>query len=224
MYQLVLSKTIFTMLLIIVGSLVGISSIYTPVNVETQPQPQPQKPQTTLGGVTTPQSKIELGQQVIDQNIRRSMEENQLLNRLMPKIVDRIDVKLVLTQRPGQINTVQGYGAYWAKAACPPGETAVSLGYEHRPLEASTNEYIMTVKRGAQDSHGKASDPNSNVWNIKTRFEDGGGMVYTYAECLKVVLSLKGPQQPQQQSPSQPQQPAQPPGGPPLRPPPEFGK
>ena len=55
MYHLVLNKTIFTMLLVIIGSLVGISSIYTPANVETQPQPQPQKPQTPLqGGIIMP--------------------------------------------------------------------------------------------------------------------------------------------------------------------------
>jgi hypothetical protein len=132
----VFNKTIFTMLLIIVGSLVGISSIYTPANVETQPQPQPQKEQTftTIPGLTTTQSKLTPGQQSqIDQQIFRTLGDNQLLNRLMPKIIDRIDVKLVLTQRPGQIGSVKvgtlgSGGAAWGKASCQPGETAVSAG------------------------------------------------------------------------------------------------
>lgn len=194
--------------------LVGISSIYTPANVETQPQPQPQpqKPQTTIPGLKMPQSKIELGQQIADQNALRAIQDKQLLDRLMPQIIDRIDVKLVLTQRPGQISDRQAGlfaagGAAWGKATCQPGETAVSAGFTHE-LRSGTEQSIFTMRR---------NDPNANAWDITTSL-DGTGKLRTYAECLKVQLSLKGATQPQAQQASPP------PGGPPLQPPPEFGK
>jgi hypothetical protein len=214
MYHLVLNKTIFTMLLVILGSLVAISSIYTPANVETQPQPQPQKEQTftTIPGLTTTQSKLTPGQQSqIDQQIFRTLGDNQLLNRLMPEIIKRIDVKLILTQRPGKIVSVEvgdlmSRGVADGQASCPPGETAVSAGIDHNLVRS--NPYIWTVKR----------IPNSNTWDFSTIFEGDGGKLRTYVECLKVELSLKSAPQPQ------PQQPSPPPGGPPLRPPPEFGK
>jgi hypothetical protein len=108
------------MLLLGTGSIVGISSIYTPANVETQPQqqpqpqplPQPQKPQTTIPGLKIPQSKIELGQQIADQNALRAIQDKQLLDRLMPQIIKRIDVKLVLTERPSKTVIVDHEGLY----------------------------------------------------------------------------------------------------------------
>jgi hypothetical protein len=51
---------IITVLLVVTASLVGISSVYKPANVETQPQPQPQKPDPYLiqpkfkGQIVTP--------------------------------------------------------------------------------------------------------------------------------------------------------------------------
>jgi hypothetical protein len=226
--------SVLMMLLLGTGSIVGISSIYTPANVETQPQqqpqpqplPQPQKPQTTIPGLKMPQSKIELGQQIADQNALRAIQDKQLLDRLMPQIIKRIDVKLVLTQRPGGTGEVKpgnnpltaGTAVAGGKAGCPPGETAVSAGFDYS-LGGGTDQSIWKFSR----------IPNSNTWDLLTRIDDGYGKFFTYAECLKVELSLKGaqqpqPQQPQPQQPSQQQPPAQPPGGPPLQPPPEFGR
>jgi hypothetical protein len=157
---------------------------------------------------------------VADQKrIMQAIQDNQLLNRLLPKIIDRIDVKLVLTQRPGQIGSVRsgelsvGSPSVSAQARCLPGETAVSGGIDHE-LIGSTNPYIWKFAR-------EKNVPN--VWTFLTVFDGTGGKLYSYAECLKVELSLKGAQQPQPQQPTQPQPPAQPPGGPPLQPPPEFG-
>jgi hypothetical protein len=208
-------SSVLMMLLLGTGSLVAISSMYMPANVETQPQPQPQKPQTPLqGGIIMPRGGLGSAQDVADQKrIMQTIQDKQLLDRLMPEIIKRLDVKLILTQRPGQTmdRQVSGLlasgGAAWGKASCQPGETAVSAGFTHQ-LSGGTEQSIFTLMR---------NDPNSNAWDITTSL-DGSGKIRTYAECLKVVLSLKDAQQPQAQQPSPP------PGGPPLRPPPEFGK
>jgi hypothetical protein len=109
----------------------------------------------------------------------------------MQKIINRIDVKLVLTQRPGQIavgtsGTLVSGVALEANARCLPGETAVSAGISHK-LTGSTDPNIWTVKRF----------PDSNIWNFATIMDGTGGKLYTFAECLKVELSLKGSPQPQ---------------------------
>jgi hypothetical protein len=194
--------SVLMMLLIVTGSLIGISSIYQPVNVETQPQPQPQKP--TIG------SKI-IVPKTIDPTAQRALEDRQLLDRLMPEIIKRIDVKLVLTQRPGQTGEMKagflsGRGAAWGKAGCPPGETAVSAGFTHR-LNSGTEQSIFNLRK---------DDPNSNAFDITTSL-DGSGTLFTYAECLKVQLSLRPltAHQPGslgylQEIPSQPRPPTQP--------------
>jgi hypothetical protein len=210
------------MLLIGTASLIGISSsIYQPANVETQPQ---QIPGTE--GLITRQQK---------ENMDQYMADSQLLDRIMPIIIKRIDGKtlaqkidaatllqkidaktlaakvlpyldlnVALTQRPGQIGSIKvgalaPGGAAWGKAGCPPGETAVSAGFTH---QAKGDLSVFSLYR---------TDPNSNAWDVTTDFDDTG-KVFTYAECLKVELALKEPQQPQQSE-------QQPPGGPPLRPP-----
>jgi hypothetical protein len=207
----VFNKTIFTMLLVIVGSLVGISSIYTPANVETQPQPQPQKPQTPLqGGIIMPPGGLGSAQDVADQKrIMQAIQDKQLLDRLMPEIIKRIDVKLVPTVRPGQRAQVDVSGTgideetATVTAKCAPGETIVSGG--------------MSISPNGKVSYSAQNGQQDNSWVIISTF-DGDGSVSALAECLTAKLTLKGVQQPQ------PQPPAQPPGGPPLQPPPEFGK
>jgi hypothetical protein len=86
------------MLLVGTGSLV----VYTPANVETQPIQQPQQPQqpqkpqsqlgpqTHLGALIMPKSKMDLAQT----DIMRAIEDRKLLDRLMPQIIDRIKVTL----------------------------------------------------------------------------------------------------------------------------------
>jgi hypothetical protein len=90
-------SSIFLMLLLGAGSLVGISSsIYKPANVAAQPQPivppgqiqkQPpivtqQQPQSTTGKIITQQQAEKLDQ---------AMEDKKLLDRLFPQIIKRID-------------------------------------------------------------------------------------------------------------------------------------
>ena len=61
-------SSVLMMLLLGTASFVGLSSIYTPANVETQPQPK--IPQNSL---IIPQSKL------ADPQVLRAIEENQLL-------------------------------------------------------------------------------------------------------------------------------------------------
>ncbi|HEU4822554.1 MAG TPA: hypothetical protein VFS97_03950 [Nitrososphaeraceae archaeon] len=120
------------MLLLGTGSLIGVSSIYQPVNVETQPQP---------------------GSKIIVNNptAQRALEDRQLLDRLMPEIIKRIDVKLVLTQRPGQraeidINNPLAQKTSMVRASCVPGESLVGGGMMFRnmgELNAATNQEIQ---------------------------------------------------------------------------------
>jgi hypothetical protein len=81
------------MLLLGTGSLVGISSIYQPANVETQPQPQPQKPPQYLGdfkqGSLTKKDLIPTTPQMV-----RERQDRELLDRLMPQIIGRMQVTL----------------------------------------------------------------------------------------------------------------------------------
>jgi hypothetical protein len=198
--------SVLMMLLLGTGSLVGISSMYTPANVETQPQPQPQKPQTPLqGGIITPRGGLGSAQDVADQKrITQAIQDKQLLDRLMPKIIDRIDVKLVATGRPGQTKNID-HGTssdpgVFVEAKCGPGETVVGGQYLANGLVYSYD-----------------STPGLNGWRIAADF-DQDGTASVSAWCLKAEVSLKGAQQPQ------PQPPSPPPGGPPLQPPPEFGK
>ena len=84
-------SSVLMMLLLGTGSLVGISSMYTPANVETQPQQQPQPtPQPQVEGLITPKFKSQI---VTPQSIR-DQQDNQLLDRLMPKIIERLQVTL----------------------------------------------------------------------------------------------------------------------------------
>jgi hypothetical protein len=220
--------SVFMMLLLGTGSLLGVISIYQPVDVETQPQPQPQIPGSKIIVPGLPKQQ----QPTIAQQQQRALEDKQLLDRLMPEIIKRIDVKLVLTQRPGQIGLVKSTldptgNALEAKARCQPGETAVSAGFY-----AASSGTVYYVKRDNPNERDvRYTDPNA--WTMRS-WHDGDGRLSTYVECLKVQLSLRPLTALQQnplaylqeipQPPAKPQPPSQPPGGPPLQPPPEFGK
>jgi hypothetical protein len=174
--------SIFMMLLLTTASLVGISSMYQPTNVETQPG--------TEGTTQLPRDQ----QKSLDQ----AMSDKQLLDRLMPLIINRLDskmlaekilphldLKVVLTQRPGQAVRVVDESAFIkAQARCLPGETAVSAGFYHG-LRGSY-PYVTKFER-------EVDVPN--VWTIISFIDGSGGILHTYAECLTVELALK-PSQP----------------------------
>ncbi len=66
-----------TMVLLVAASLIGINSIYQPANVETQPQPLMREPSKQFPGA---------GQTLLD---------NIFLDRMMPKIIQRMDGKVL---------------------------------------------------------------------------------------------------------------------------------
>jgi hypothetical protein len=205
----------FMMLLIATASLIGISTIYQPANVETQPQLQ--KPIPGTQGLITQQRAETLAQATADK---------QLLDRLFPQIIKRIDgntllqkidaktlaakvlpyldLKVSVTERPGQTSSVNtggtsGRGIAQARAGCAPGETIVSSGFQNRvPGIPELNPMISRI----------LNNPPNN-WLTATGFTEDGQLL-SFANCLNVELALKDVQQPQ---------PTPPPGGPPLQPP-----
>jgi hypothetical protein len=197
-----LSKlSVLMMLLLVVASLVGISSIYTPANVETQtptpqPQPQPQKPQTTLdqklqGGITTPQSKIVPGQPVADQKIVQAMNDRALLNRLMPQIIDRMQVTLNFRDNYSPLykiskDALASESYHKAEARCPPGFRVTGGGGQ-----------ISGVTGGGASLLGDNGIvtlmpiPSSRL-DVVAKMETSGSIM-AYANCLGVeaVVSLR---------------------------------
>ncbi len=202
------------MLLLGTGSLVGISSMYTPANVETQPQPQPQKPQTPLqGGIITPRGGLGSAQDVADQKrIMQAIQDKQLLDRLMPQIIKRIDISASVVSRDGPQGVSKGTGPISSTtlpassvARCNTGEIPVSGGFAFwsDPADSFVNNNGLYQRE--------------NGWVAGARMGDEGS-IKASVTCLTVKVGLKNAQQPQ------PQQPSPPPGGPPLQPPPEFGR
>ena len=197
-------SSIFMMLLIVtavavavaVASLAGISSsiIYKPANV------QAQKPLGTGVKPLITQKQVE--------TLNQAMADKQLLDRIFPQIVKRIDgrtlaakvlpyldLKVVLTQRPGEYVT-----NYYSKAAehasCPPGETAVSAGFTN---DLRTNDLYMNQPKptGQSIDTFQRNSQYPNIWNIRTSIP-GAGSLFTYAECLTIKPVLKDVQQQQQ--------------------------
>jgi hypothetical protein len=89
-------SSIFLMLLLGTASLVGISSIYQPANVETQPQPQQQQPQQQLQSAPTLGKRLTgpQGQQQQQSNtgtLVQIQQDKALVDRLFPYIIQKID-------------------------------------------------------------------------------------------------------------------------------------
>jgi hypothetical protein len=188
-----------------------------PLQQPGQIQVQPKSP-ITKGLVTPAQKRFETASQ--------ALADKQLLDRLFPQIIKRmdgktlaakvlpyLDLKMVVTERPGQTNTVKvgnlahNFGIPKVSARCAPGEIVVSGGFENR-LSPGTE---------VRDLYSRKSSPTENQWTVSSIFY-GDGQLLSFADCLNVELTLKDIQQPQQQ----PQPPSQPPGGPPLQPPPNL--
>src|ERR687889_625277 len=103
-----LGKTSLSMMVLLVAaSLIGISSIYKPANVETQPQPQQQQQQLVPPGqiqrqpaiVTQQQPQSSTGKITTQQQaetLAQATSDNLLLNRLFPQIIKRIDGNTLL--------------------------------------------------------------------------------------------------------------------------------
>jgi hypothetical protein len=212
--------SIFMMLLIVTASLVGISSIYKPANVETQPQLQ--KPIPGTKGLVTQQRAETLAQ---------AMADKQLLDRLFPQIIKRIDGNTLLqkinaktlaakvlpyldisasvVRRDGTegildaTDITRDLGLTSAllrssTAKCNDGETAVGGGFLVQSVDPAET-YLFSA----------GSQPDLNGWSTNAQFGDKG-KIQASVVCLTLNVGLKDAQQPQQQ-------PSPPPGGPPLQ-------
>src|SRR5215203_1097175 len=106
-------SSLLMMLLLGTGSLVGISSMYTPANIETQPQPQSK----ILVNPKTPSAQSSIAQ---------IMEDRQLVDRLMPEIIKRLQITLNFRDNYSPLVQVKkdalaSESYHQAEARCPPG-------------------------------------------------------------------------------------------------------
>jgi hypothetical protein len=122
---------------------------------------------------------------------------------LAQKVFPYLDLNVVVTPRDGPRHSVNVEGLALrtvdSGAKCAPDETAVSGGF---------SGYTMG---GGSEIGNFLKNENPNVpvdWRFTMTFRDDGA-VKPIANCLKVELDLKQPEQ-------------QPPGGPPLQPPPNL--
>jgi hypothetical protein len=212
-------SSIFMMLLLVVASFVGISSIYTPANVETQPIQQPQQPQqpqlqkpqtpqptpqlqkeqtfTTIPGLTTTQSKLTPGQQSqIDQQIFRTLEDNQLINRLLPKIVERLQVTLNFRDNYSPLykinkDVLAPESYHKAEARCPPGFRVTGGGGQISGVTGAAGEQRRSSILGDNGLVTLMPIPSSRLGMVAKM--ETSGEIMAYANCLGVeaVVSLK---------------------------------
>lgn len=215
--------SVLMMLLLGAGSLIGISTVYQPTNVGTQPQQQPQQqlvppgqiqkqppivtqqqPQSTTGKIITQQRAETLAQ---------ATEDKQLLDRLFPQIIKRIDgntllqkidaktlaakvlpyldLKVSITERPGQRDTIKippldTVGKIGASAAgCPSDEIIVSSGFTHNN-DYGVGGIVTSMTTPRPENWGFPG----GGWLISTRYTDDNQLDF-FANCLKVELALK---------------------------------
>jgi hypothetical protein len=213
------------MLLIVAASLVGISSnsIYQPANVKSQPQQPQQQPQPKQrieglltreqGGAGQYMADTELVDRIMplivkridDKTLAQKIDVATLLQKidaktLAAKVLPYLDIKVVVTDRPGQtsivkIGTLNTRAVGQTFAGCNQDETVVSGGFYNEVPQNSEADPLIFEKV-------------QNQWKTAILFTEDG-KVHSYANCLKVGLGLKEEQQLEQL----------PPGGPPLQPP-----
>jgi hypothetical protein len=238
-YNPMLSKKIsvlMTMLLIATAvSLVGISNIiYKPANIQAQAQQQPQQQLPNAGQVLKkqplqlqkPQPLGTGGKPLMTQQraetLNQALADKQLLDRLFPQIIKRIDGKTLATKvlpyldisanvisRDGPAATIKrsnpiigqtGSSPLSSTAKCNDGEIAVGGGYDFQSDPADS--YV---------SSNAPTQPEPNGWNTASQMKDDG-RIKASVLCLTINVGLKNVQQSQQ-----------PPLPGPLRPPSELG-
>jgi hypothetical protein len=227
------NSSVFMMLIIVTASIIGISTVYKPVDVETQrqqaqqmvpnsgkiieqqPQQQQQQAPGTQGLVT--QKEFQTTSQILADTL--------LLDRLFPQIVKRLDGKTLATKVLPYLDIRATVSPRYAQPLeyNAPADVARDLGLTGQgPAQISKvgcNEGEMAVGGGfsfrgdPQDDYLSLSGPNGqNEWASGAVFAEGG-TIQSYVSCLTINVGLKN---------VQPQQPSQPPGGPPLQAPPNL--
>jgi hypothetical protein len=192
-------SSVLMMLLVGTGSLVGISSIYTPANVETQPiqqpqpQPQPQTPQSQFG-VITPKSKSEIIQN--DPNYQRALQDKQLLDRLMPEIVKRLQITLNFRDSYSPLvkiskDVMASESFHGVEARCPPGFRVTGGGGQISSNLNSPPSGLFDYKQDVADNNiaGLMIIPDKRL-NMVAKMETKGTLM-AYANCLGVEAIVK---------------------------------
>jgi hypothetical protein len=222
-----------TLLIATAASLVGITSIYNPANVQAQgqlsqqqqqqqqPQPlqKPQTPQSSITALTPKQALSKLNPERL-KAMNQALEDKILLDRLFPQILKRIDGKTLAAK-------VLPYLDISANVITRDGPTATirkstpiigSVGSSPLFSTAKCNNGETAVGGGfrfdsePEDSFVSTNIPNiqQNVWYSASQMKVSGKL-QAAVTCLTINVGLKNVQQ----QPSLP-----PPGGPPLQPPP----
>ena len=158
------------MVLFVAASLIGMSSIYQPANVETQPQPLIKQPSKQFPGA---------GQ---------ALSDNLFLDRMMPKIIQRIDGKVlaekIYPHLSVGLNMFDNYGApvkvkvdplapnsyHMAEARCPPGSRVMGGGGQIDPIEGNAIVMMGPI-------------PTQRFVMVAEMSEPGGDLL-AYATCL----------------------------------------
>ena len=226
-------SSIFLMLLLGAGSLIGIGSTYQPANVETQPQQQQllppgqiqrqppivtqQQPQSSTGKITTQQQQETLAQ---------ATEDKQLLDRLFPQIIKRIDGNTLLQKIDAKtlaakvlpyltvnVNTAIRYApAYRIEVGTTPFEKVDAKGSS--TIKCNEGERAVgggfLLDAGGDSTMAVSVPAAGDSWFNSATFQ-GDGYLRAYVTCLTANVGLSNAQPPLQ-PPSQ-----QPPGGPIVR-------
>ena len=224
-------SSVSMMVLLVAASLVGISGMYQPAKVSTQPQQpivpkppvQPQQIPGTQGLITRQQHE----------SMAQIMADAQLLDRIMPQIMKRIDGKTLLQKLDGKTLATKvlpylDISANVIRRDGPAGVLNVQdvardlglTGAEPLSSTARCNSGEIAVSGGfsfssdPEDSYISAEGLGENGWGAFALMKDNG-QIKASVTCLTINVGLKNVQQPQQQ-------PSPPPGGPPLQPPPNL--
>ena len=213
------------MLLIITASIIGLSTVYQPTNVNTQPQqPQQMVPNSgkLLGQLQQPPQQQPqapgtqgLVTQKEFQTTSQILTDALLLDRIFPQIVKRLDGKTLATKVLPYLDIRATVNPRYAQPLeyNAPADVARDLGLTgQEPAQISKvgcNEGETAVGGGfsfrgdPQDDYLSLSGPNGqNEWASGAVFAEGG-TIQSYVSCLTINVGLKNVQ-------SQPQ-PAQPP-------------
>jgi hypothetical protein len=227
------NSSVFMMLLLVTASIIGISTVYKPVDVETQRQ-QPQQMVPNSGKILgqqqqQPQQQAPGTQGLVTQKefqtTSQILADTLLLDRLFPQIVKRLDGKTLATKVLPYLDIRATVSPRYAQPLeyNAPADVARDLGLTGQgPAQISKvgcNEGEMAVGGGfsfrgdPQDDYLSLSGPNGqNEWASGAVFAEGG-TIQSYVSCLTINVGLKN---------VQPQPPSQPPGGPPLQAPPNL--
>jgi hypothetical protein len=164
-------SSIFLMLLLGAGSLIGISTIYKPANIETQPQPQ-QPTQKPPGFVLPPVQQPNSGPITQEQakTFNQGMADIQLLDRIFPIIIQRIDGK-VLAQKIDAATLLQKIdGKLLAEKLLPHIEVRLRFGDNYGPVTKVKKDPL------APDSYAGAEARCP----LGSRVMGGGGQIAPY--------------------------------------------